>query len=53
MNAGILVASNQLRPEIPQDCDPDLRHLVTWCWQEDPNKRPTFDAILAYLTANF
>jgi len=53
MNAGILVASNQLRPEIPPDCDPDLRHLVTWCWQEDPNKRPTFDSILAYLTANF
>lgn len=53
MNAGILVASNQLRPELPADIDPDWRHLVTWCWSEDPNKRPNFDAIIAYLTANF
>jgi len=53
MNAGIMVAAHQLRPEIPADCDADWKHLMTWCWQEDPSKRPTFEVIISYLTNKF
>ncbi|GAM20267.1 hypothetical protein SAMD00019534_034420 [Acytostelium subglobosum LB1] len=53
MNAGILVASKALRPELPDTCDPNWRKLVVWCWAEDPNKRPTFTDITNYLTKTF
>ncbi|KAM9973039.1 hypothetical protein ACTFIR_012410 [Dictyostelium discoideum] len=53
MNAGILVASKGLRPELPDNCDPNWKKLVVWCWSEDPNKRPSFEEITNYLTKTF
>ncbi|GAM20176.1 hypothetical protein SAMD00019534_033510 [Acytostelium subglobosum LB1] len=53
MNAGILVASKGLRPDIPEKCDPNWKKLVVWCWAEDPNKRPSFEEITTYLTKTF
>eukprot|EP01133_Synstelium_polycarpum_P010264 gene10264-11971_t len=53
MNAGILVASKELRPELPENCDPNWKKLVVWCWAEDPNKRPSFIEVTDYLTKNF
>ncbi|EGG14697.1 Kelch repeat-containing protein [Cavenderia fasciculata] len=53
MNAGILVASKELRPELPDNCDPNWKKLVVWCWQEDQNKRPSFTDITKYLTNTF
>ncbi|KYR01119.1 Kelch repeat-containing protein [Tieghemostelium lacteum] len=53
MNAGILVASKELRPELPENCDPNWKKLVSMCWAEDPNKRPSFEDITNYLTKTF
>ncbi|EGC34101.1 hypothetical protein DICPUDRAFT_94884 [Dictyostelium purpureum] len=53
MNAGILVASKGLRPELPENCDPNWKKLVVWCWSEDPNKRPSFEEVTNYLTKTF
>ncbi|KAF2073936.1 hypothetical protein CYY_004760 [Polysphondylium violaceum] len=53
MNAGILVASKELRPELPENCDANWKKLVVWCWTEDPNKRPSFEEITNYLTKTF
>lgn len=30
------------RPEIPTDCIPSLKELITMCWDPDPNKRPRY-----------
>ncbi|XP_072032795.1 serine/threonine-protein kinase Nek7-like, partial [Amphiura filiformis] len=37
------------RPEIPDDCPSELRHLMQCCWEADYNKRPTMEEICAAL----
>ena len=29
------------RPEIPDDCPPQLRNLIKKCWDSEPKQRPT------------
>jgi serine/threonine-protein kinase TNNI3K len=36
------------REEIPQD-DLKIAGLIKWCWQQEPERRPTADAIVGYL----
>nr|POF05612.1 putative serine/threonine-protein kinase [Quercus suber] len=41
--AGII--KGDLRPEIPNWCDPAWRSLMESCWSSDPNSRPAFSEI--------
>eukprot|EP00268_Persea_americana_P042145 TRINITY_DN42145_c0_g2_i1.p1 TRINITY_DN42145_c0_g2~~TRINITY_DN42145_c0_g2_i1.p1 ORF type:complete len:191 (+),score=41.14 TRINITY_DN42145_c0_g2_i1:453-1025(+) len=47
--AGIL--RGDLRPEIPNWCDPLWRSLMERCWSSDPNLRPSFSEIAKELRA--
>ena len=38
-----------LRPEIPRDCPPFLRSLMSRCWDNCPLKRPQFSEIISTL----
>lgn len=35
-----------MRPRVPDDCPPELGHLMEQCWQEDHLARPPFDRVL-------
>lgn len=35
---------------IPPDCPPPMIELMTQCWAEDPNLRPSFTEIIERLT---
>ena len=37
---------NDERPDIPSDCNPFFKELITQCWQGEPTKRPSFSIIL-------
>ncbi len=37
------------REEIPTDCPPKIAHLIKWCWDTDPTKRPTAAEAVKYL----
>eukprot|EP01120_Amphizonella_sp_Union-15-10_P006358 TRINITY_DN2020_c0_g1_i1.p1 TRINITY_DN2020_c0_g1~~TRINITY_DN2020_c0_g1_i1.p1 ORF type:complete len:534 (+),score=75.00 TRINITY_DN2020_c0_g1_i1:103-1602(+) len=37
------------RPEISEDCPEDLKSLIVQCWDDDPEKRPSFDEVLQLL----
>ncbi len=37
------------REEIPADCPPKMAHLIKWCWDTDPTKRPTAAEAVKYL----
>jgi len=37
------------RPVIPENTHPNLKSLMELCWDQDPNKRPTFQQILPLL----
>jgi serine/threonine protein kinase len=43
------VAYKSLRPVIPHTCPDLFRDLMTTCWQDDAEKRPSFKEILAVL----
>lgn len=46
------VTMNSLRPDlkqIPPSCPPKLVTLMTLCWKDDPEKRPSFSTILDLL----
>jgi predicted Ser/Thr protein kinase len=38
-----------LTPTIPTDCPPKLREVMQICWKMQPEQRPTFEAICAFL----
>ena len=40
---------NGERPDIPSDCNPFFKELITQCWQGEPTKRPSFPLILETL----
>eukprot|EP00878_Enallax_costatus_P009888 GHUV01010325.1.p1 GENE.GHUV01010325.1~~GHUV01010325.1.p1 ORF type:complete len:322 (+),score=102.52 GHUV01010325.1:98-1063(+) len=48
---GHKVAVLGLRPTLPPFTPPDYRELVEQCWHQDPDKRPTFETVLAKLIA--
>ncbi|XP_013413618.1 tyrosine kinase receptor Cad96Ca-like [Lingula anatina] len=37
------------RMEKPKHCTPELYKLMTWCWEQDPGCRPTFEELVAHL----
>jgi serine/threonine protein kinase len=43
------IISEHLRPTIPRDWPPLLATMLRECWDPEPHKRPTFDAILRVL----
>eukprot|EP01089_Gocevia_fonbrunei_P023390 TRINITY_DN984_c0_g1_i2.p1 TRINITY_DN984_c0_g1~~TRINITY_DN984_c0_g1_i2.p1 ORF type:complete len:518 (-),score=41.67 TRINITY_DN984_c0_g1_i2:49-1602(-) len=43
------VGSQGLRPPMPKDCPKKLTELVTLCWDESPEERPTFLEIIELL----
>ena len=43
------VVKQGLRPELPRNLNPAIRDLIHSCWHQDPQQRPTFDAILLEL----
>lgn len=36
---------NSLRPQIPENCDPEWRKLMEECWSPEPEIRPSFTEI--------
>uniref|UniRef100_A0A8C3SJ87 mitogen-activated protein kinase kinase kinase n=1 Tax=Chelydra serpentina TaxID=8475 RepID=A0A8C3SJ87_CHESE len=45
------VAVNKLTLPIPSTCPQPFAQLMAECWDQDPHGRPSFDSILAQLTA--
>lgn len=43
------VANYGMRPEIGDDCPEDWAKLIADCWDEDPQKRPSFEDIIIKL----
>jgi hypothetical protein len=46
MEAGIAVATGQIRPSLPRDADLNWAALIEKCWKEDPATRPSFTEIM-------
>ena len=46
MEAGIAVATGQIRPRLPRDSDPNWVSLIERCWKEDPSARPSFTELM-------
>jgi hypothetical protein len=44
-----MIAYKDWRPEIPPNCPPGYVELMTSCWQEDPEQRPTAQQLLKRL----
>ncbi|KAF7049349.1 hypothetical protein CFC21_057903 [Triticum aestivum] len=49
VQAAVGIAACGLRPEIPRDCPPFLRSLMSRCWDNCPLKRPQFSEIISTL----
>jgi len=45
----LAVGTKGMRPTIPIDCPLKWKELITSCWSEDPNFRPSFDDIVVLL----
>lgn len=41
-----LILENDIRPDLPFDMNPELRKLITRCWDRNPEVRPTFNEIV-------
>eukprot|EP01119_Soliformovum_irregulare_P018627 TRINITY_DN575_c0_g1_i1.p1 TRINITY_DN575_c0_g1~~TRINITY_DN575_c0_g1_i1.p1 ORF type:complete len:1549 (+),score=441.45 TRINITY_DN575_c0_g1_i1:27-4673(+) len=46
----IQVATNSLRPKLRPEIPASLQSLIEWCWQQDPEQRPSFETICEHLT---
>lgn len=42
-----MIAYQGWRPDIPADCPSDFAELMTACWQEDPEQRPSASQLLS------
>jgi serine/threonine protein kinase len=51
MQVGLAVVQRGLRPTIPPTCPAPLAKLMQACWDNSPNKRPSFEQIERSLTA--
>lgn len=48
MHCGAIIGgimNNTLRPQIPENCDPEWKKLMEQCWSSDPSARPSFTEI--------
>jgi hypothetical protein len=41
-----MLVEDKLRPEIPDGSGPFLKMLITHCWRDNGNLRPTFEDIV-------
>lgn len=49
VQAAFAVVNKGARPVIPQDCLPSLTHIMTRCWDANPEVRPSFTEIVCML----
>ncbi|KAI3915644.1 hypothetical protein MKX01_015469 [Papaver californicum] len=52
MHCGAIIGgimNNNLRPTIPEQCDPEWRKLMEHCWLQEPAARPSFTEITSRL----
>ena len=49
VQVSIQVTTNGLRPQLPEDIDPDMGRLIQACWDKNPEARPSFTEIVAEL----
>lgn len=49
VQAAFAVVNKGARPVIPQDCLPSLSHIMTRCWDANPEVRPPFIEIVCML----
>ncbi|GAM28453.1 hypothetical protein SAMD00019534_116290, partial [Acytostelium subglobosum LB1] len=47
----ILTSKNKVRPKLHEGCPERLKNLITNCWDQDPNTRPTTSDLLSELNA--
>ena len=52
MNVIFHIVTEKYRPKINERIPEVYRNLIQMCWDDDENKRPTFDQILLYLRNN-
>ncbi|XP_074363970.1 uncharacterized protein LOC141704666 [Apium graveolens] len=43
------IMNNNLRPPVPDSCDPEWRSLMERCWSEYPSERPSFTEVVSQL----
>jgi len=48
-----MIAYQNWRPQIPDNCPPGFAELMTACWHEDPTERPTAQQLLKRLQRLF
>ena len=51
VQAAFAVVNKNARPAIPQDCLPALSHIMTRCWDANPEVRPSFNEVVTMLEA--
>ncbi|XP_071680745.1 serine/threonine-protein kinase STY13-like [Lolium perenne] len=49
VQAAFAVVNKNARPPIPQDCLPSLSHIMTRCWDANPEVRPSFNEVVTML----
>ncbi|KAK1604585.1 hypothetical protein QYE76_028258 [Lolium multiflorum] len=45
------IVNNNLRPPVPESCDPQWRSLMEQCWSAEPSVRPSFTEVVKRLRA--
>jgi serine/threonine protein kinase len=51
MQVGLAVVQQGMRPPVPPRCPVPLAKLMQACWDESPNRRPSFEQIERLLDA--
>jgi serine/threonine protein kinase len=49
VQVSIQVTTNGLRPQLPEDLDPDMGRLIQLCWDTNPENRPSFTDVVGEL----